>query len=292
MTTPSFAGVGTAMLTPFAADGSVDLAALAKFVEFQISGGVNFLVPCGTTGESVTMTLEEQADVIRTTMETANGRVPVLAGCGGNDTAKVIKTALHFKSLGVTHILSVSPYYNKPTQEGLYQHYKALAQETDLQVMLYSVQGRTASNVEAETVARLADEGLIFGIKEASGNILQMQKIVQLTGPDFQVLSGDDAITQAVIAVGGVGVISVASNIVPRPMRDWLDALLTGDFAGARKHLARLLPLFEGLFIESSPGPVKGAASLLGLMEANFRLPMVPPTEGTFAHLKELLKAF
>ncbi|MBI4082590.1 MAG: 4-hydroxy-tetrahydrodipicolinate synthase [Candidatus Lambdaproteobacteria bacterium] len=292
MGTSQYTGVGTAMITPFDKDGAVDHAKLAEFVEFQIAGGVNFLVPCGTTGESATMTEEEQFAVTKTTLQAARGRVPVLAGCGGNNTAEIIARGKHMKALGVTHILSVSPYYNKPTQEGIYQHYKAIRKQTGLEIVLYSVQSRTGSNVAPETVARLTEEQVIFGIKEASGSVQQIQKICDLTAGRLQVLSGDDAITLPLMAVGGVGVISVASNVVPGPMREWLDTMLAANFDKARALLHRLLPLFEALFVESNPIPVKGAASLLGLMDATYRLPLVAPAESTMHLLKQALAPF
>ena len=287
-----FGGVGTALITPFQQDRALDLDRLREFVEFQIAGGVNFLVPCGTTGESATMTDAEQFEVIAATIQAAAGRVPVLAGCGGNNTAEVIEKGRHLKSMGVTHILSVSPYYNRPTQDGIYEHYQAIRRQTGLEIMLYSVQARTGSNVLPETVARLAREKIIFAIKEASGSITQIQKICQLTGDGLQVFSGDDSLTLPVIAAGGVGVVSVASNVVPGPMREWVDTLLAGDFAQARRQLKPLLPLFEALFVEANPIPVKGAASQLGLMDATFRLPMVPPTENTMHLLKNAMGPF
>ncbi len=291
-TNSQYKGVGTAMITPFAADGSIDYRCLSDFVEFQISNGVDFLVPLGTTGESVTMTEAEQVEVLDTTLNVAGGRVPVLAGCGGNDTAAVIAKGKRLKEAGATHILSVSPYYNKPTQEGIYEHYKAIKRETGLEIVLYSVQGRTSSNVLPETVARLTENGIIFGIKEASGSILQMQKICNLVGDSLQVLSGDDAITLPLFAVGGCGVISVASNILPKAMAEWMRALQAKDFAKGMELLKPLLPVFDGLFIESNPIPVKGAASLLGLMEANYRLPMLAPAESTMDLLRDVIAPF
>lgn len=292
MTASGISGLGTAMITPFHKDGAVDFAKLADFTEFQISGGVHFLVPMGTTGESVTLTKDEQIEVIKTTLNVANGRVPVLAGCGGNDTAALIKLGKHLREIGVEQILSVSPYYNKPSQEGIYQHFKALHKETGLDIVLYNIPGRTGSNVLPETLARLAEEKIIFGVKESTGDIKQIQKLCQLTGDSLTVLSGDDWITQALVSVGGKGVISVAGNVVPGPMREWVDALRAGEFDRARTLLQPLLPLFDVLFVEPNPQPVKGAASLLGLMDANFRLPMVPPAESTMHAVKEALAPF
>ena len=292
MSTSPFRGVGTAMITPFKADGSIDHAILADFVEFQIANGVDFLVPLGTTGESVTMSEAEQIEVLETTLKTTAGRVPILAGCGGNNTAAVIKKGKRLKEAGATHILSVSPYYNKPTQDGIYQHYRAIKRETGLEIVLYSVQGRTASNVLPETVARLTEDGVIFGIKEASGSITQIQKINSLVGDRCQVLSGDDAMTLPVMATGGAGVISVASNVLPKAMHEWITALEAKDYAKGMELLKPLLPVFEALFVESNPIPVKGAASLLGLMDARYRLPLVAPVESTMHQLQKVLKPF
>ena len=285
-------GVGTATVTPFRKDGSVDMPRLEEFIDFQISNGVNFLVPCGTTGETPTLSTEEQLEVVKTYLRLAKGKVPVVAGCTSNNTAAAVEMGKRLKSIGVTHVLSASPYYNKPTQEGIYLHMKTLHQETGLQILLYSVQGRTAGNILPETVARLTEEKIIFAIKEASGSIGQIQQICQLCGDSLTVLCGDDAMTMPLIAVGGQGVISVASNIVPRPMRTWVDTMLEGNFKGARELLKPLLPLFDALFVESNPIPVKAAASTLGLMEAQYRLPLVPPAENTIALLSKVLAPF
>ena len=291
-TAQEFHGVGTAMVTPFRRDGALDLRALNEFIEFQIAGGVDFLVPLGTTGESVTMTSDEQIQVMEATLKGARGKVPVLVGCGGNDTRAVIEKGKHLKEHGATHILSVSPYYNKPTQEGIAAHFRAIRRETGLEIVLYSVQGRTGSNVLPETIARLVEDGTIFGVKEASGNMLQIQKVCMLVGGRCQVLSGDDAITLPLMACGGAGVISVASNVIPRAMHDWMHALEAKDYPRGIQMLNDLLPLFDALFVESNPIPVKGAASLLGLMEANYRLPMVAPAEKTIHLLQDMLAPF
>jgi len=289
---PEITGVGTAMITPFRADGSLDVARLEKFIEFQIGEGVNFLVPCGTTGETPTLSEEEQCEVIKTTLRIAKGRVPVVAGCTSYDTRHVVHMGKMFKALGVTHVLSATPYYNKPTQEGLYQHFKALRQETGLAIMLYSIQGRTGVNVTPDTVERLVKDNIIFAIKEASGNILQIQEICQRMNGALKVFSGDDALVLPLMAVGGVGVVSVASNVVPRAMRQWVDTMTERNYVKAREQLRPLLPLFNALFAETNPIPVKGAAAILGLMEPNYRLPMVPPAEKTMAQLRETLKPF
>jgi 4-hydroxy-tetrahydrodipicolinate synthase len=285
-------GLGTAMVTPFTASGDVDWPALEKFVEFQISGGVNFLVPIGTTGETPTLTEAEQAKVVETALRIAKGRVPVVAGCTSNNTAELIERGKRFKQLGVTHVLSASPYYNKPTQEGIYRHFKALRDATGLNIMAYSVQGRTASNILPETVKRLVDDGIIFAIKEASGNILQMQQICQLVNGKLTVLSGDDAMTMPLMAVGGSGVVSVASNLVPRAMRTWVDTMTERNFVKAREQLKPLLPLFDACFVESNPIPAKGGLHQMGMMGLNFRLPLVPPSEKTLATMKQALVPF
>ncbi len=292
MNANGISGVGTAMITPFQEGGAVDFEKLAEFIDFQIGGGVNFLVPMGTTGESVTLTEDEQADVVKTTLDVVKGRVPVLAGCGGYDTAAVIRHGKRLKEIGVKQILSVVPYYNKPTQEGVYQHYKAIRNETGLDIVLYNIPGRTGTNVLPKTLARLAEEKIIFGVKESTGDVKQIQELCQLTGDKLTVLSGDDWMTLPLVSVGGKGVISVAANVVPGPMREFLDALLGKDFERARQLLQPLLPLFDALFVESNPQPVKGAAGLLGLMDVRFRLPMIPPTESTMHVVKEALAPF
>lgn len=285
-------GVGTATVTPFKADGSVDLEALEKFLEFQINGGVNFLVPLGTTGETPTLTEAEQAEIVRLALRLAKGRVPVVVGCTSNNTAEAVERSKRFKALGVKYILSACPYYNKPTQDGIYYHFKAIREGSGLEIMLYNVPGRTASNALPETIARLGAEGVIFAVKEASGSIIQMQSLCQKVNGDLQVFSGDDAMTMPLMAVGGVGVVSVASNIVPAAMREWVDTITERNFVKAREQLKPLLPLFEALFVESNPIPVKAGAAHLGLMEANYRLPMVPPKPETCALVIEKLAPF
>jgi 4-hydroxy-tetrahydrodipicolinate synthase len=292
MDSAAITGLGTALLTPFRADGALDMARLEAFIQFQIEGGVNFLVPCGTTGETPTLSDEEQVAVIQATLRIAKGRVPVVAGCTSYDTRHVVEMGKRFQSIGVTHVLSATPYYNKPTQEGIYRHFKMLRQETGLEIMLYSIQGRTGVNAAPETVARLAEERIIFAVKEASGNILQMQQICQRVNGALKVFSGDDAMALPLMAVGGEGVVSVASNVVPRAMRAWVDTMTERNYVKARGQLKTLLPLFEALFVETNPIPAKGAAAILGLMEAHFRLPMVPPAEKTMAGLRQALAPF
>src|SRR5438270_4098840 len=248
-----FTGCGTALVTPFRQDRSLDEATLRSLVKRQIDAGINFLVPCGTTGESPTLTHHEHLRVIEITLEEAKGRVPVLAGAGGYNTAEVILLAQELRSMGVDGILSVTPYYNKPTQEGLYQHYKAIAAAIQLPIVVYSVQGRTGVNVEPATLARLSDIENIVGVKEASGNISQMANVIHEVPADFTVLSGDDAITIPLIALGGRGVISVASNELPSEMTQIAQACLRNDFAAARAIHARFLPWRNVNFVESNP---------------------------------------
>ena len=272
-----FTGCGTALVTPFTRDGRLDEPTMRKLVRRQIDEGINFLVPCGTTGENPTLARAEHLRVIEITLEESRRRVPVLAGCGGYNTAEVIELARELEKLGADGLLSVTPYYNKPTQEGLYQHYQAIAAATRLPIVVYSVQGRTGINVEPATLARLAQIPNIVGVKEASGNIGQMAVIVNKVPSDFLVLSGDDSITLPLIALGGKGVISVCSNEIPGPMTELTQASLRGDFARARELQRRYLPLMEINFIESNPIPVKAILGLMGLLEPNYRLPMVPP---------------
>jgi 4-hydroxy-tetrahydrodipicolinate synthase len=272
-----FTGCGTAMVTPFRGDGAVDEATLRKLIARQIEAGIDFLVPCGTTGESPTLTHEEHVRVVAITVEMAKGRVPVVAGAGGYNTAEVIAMARELAALGVDGILSVTPYYNRPTQEGLYQHYRAIAEAVDLPIILYSVQGRTGVNIEPATVARLAAIRNIVGIKEASGSIAQMAAILNCVPEDFVVLAGDDAITLPLIALGGRGVISVVSNEIPGEMTEMVRLALRGNIWGAREIHRRFHPLMEVNFVESNPGPVKTALAEMGLLEPVWRLPLVAP---------------
>lgn len=285
-------GVGTALVTPFTADGAVDFEAMERFIDFQIEQGVNFLVPLGTTGETPTLTDSEQEQIVKLALERAKGKVPVVVGCTSNNTAEVVERGKQFASLGATHLLSACPYYNKPTQEGIYQHFKALREACGLEIMLYNVPGRTASNALPETVARLAAEGIVFAVKEASGSIKQIQELCQMVNGGLQVLSGDDWHTLPVMAVGGVGVISVAGNIVPKAMREWTDTMTERNFVKARELLQPLLPLFDACFVESNPIPVKAGAEHMGLMKAIYRLPIVPPQAKTVQLMEEVLAPF
>ena len=286
-----FTGCGTALVTPFRRDQSLDEPALRRLVRRQMDDGINFLVPCGTTGESPTLTRAEHLRVVEITVEEANGKVPVLGGAGGYNTAEVIELATELRHLGVDGILSVTPYYNKPTQEGLYQHYKAIAEKVPLPIVVYSVQGRTGVNVEPATLKRLAAIDNIVAVKEASGNIGQMARVIHDVPEKFIVLSGDDSITIPLIALGGRGVISVVSNEIPGEMTRLTQAALSGDLATARALQRRWLPLMEINFVESNPIPVKAAMAAMGLLEPNYRLPMVPPTDQSRQKIEAVLES-
>jgi 4-hydroxy-tetrahydrodipicolinate synthase len=286
-----FIGCGTAMVTPFHPDGCLDEATLRLLVQRQLDAGIDFLVPCGTTGESPTLSHQEHLRVVEITLELAKGRVPVLAGAGGYNTAEVISLAQELAAIGVDGILSVTPYYNKPTQEGLYQHYKTLASAVSLPIILYSVQGRTGVNIEPATVKRLASVQNIVGIKEASGNIAQMAAILNAVHNDFLVFSGDDAIALPLIALGGRGVISVASNEIPAEMTLLTHLALQNDFPAARQLHRRYLPLMEVNFVESNPIPVKAAMAELGLLKPVWRLPLVAPGRENMARIRAVLES-
>ncbi|HEY2014085.1 MAG TPA: 4-hydroxy-tetrahydrodipicolinate synthase [Bryobacteraceae bacterium] len=285
-----FTGCGTALVTPFRRDLSLDEETLRRLVRRQIEAGINFLVPCGTTGESPTLTRDEHLRVIQVTLEEAGGKVPVVGGAGGYNTHEVIDLARELERMGVSGILSVTPYYNKPTQEGLYQHYKAIASAIRLPIVVYSVQGRTGVNVEPSTLARLAQIENIVAVKEASGNISQMANVLHEVPSSFDVLSGDDAITIPLIALGGRGIISVVSNQIPAEMTQLAQACLRGDFETARAIQARYLPLMNVNFVESNPIPVKAAMGLMGLLEPVYRLPMVPPAAASLAKIEKVLE--
>jgi 4-hydroxy-tetrahydrodipicolinate synthase len=286
-----FAGCGTALVTPFRADGALDEKTLRSLVNRQIEAGVNFLCPCGTTGESPTLTHEEHLRVVEITVEEARGRVPVLAGAGGYDTRKVMELATEIEAIGASGLLSVTPYYNKPTQEGLYQHYRALAASTTLPIIVYSVQGRTNVNVEPATLLRLAEIPNIVGVKEASGSITQIGSILARVSPSFLVLSGDDAITIPVIALGGHGVISVVSNQIPAEFTQLTTAARNGDFESARALQRKFQSLMEINFVETSPGPVKFAMARMGLLEPVWRLPLVEPAPASQAKIDSVLES-
>ncbi|HEV2426099.1 MAG TPA: 4-hydroxy-tetrahydrodipicolinate synthase [Terriglobia bacterium] len=284
-------GCGTALITPFKRDGSLDLDALRKLVRFQLREGIHFLVPCGTTGETPALEHDEYSQVIRTVLEEVQGRVPVMAGVTGNYTAKVVSLAREVAALGVQAILSAAPYYNKPTQEGLYQHFKAIAEAAAIPVVLYNVPGRTSSNIEPATVARLATIPNIMGIKEASGSITQQMDVLAQVPPGFRVLSGDDAFTFPLMALGGVGIISVASNEIPGAMAGLAQLMLDGKVEEARKVHFELLPIMQINFIESNPIPVKAALAMMGMVEEVYRLPLVPLKAENRAKLEKVLEA-
>src|SRR5215475_7648993 len=286
-----FTGCGTALVTPFRRDLSLDEATLRKLIRRQIESGVHFLVPCGTTGENPTLTRAEHLRVVAITVEEAKGRVPVLAGAGGYNTAEVIELVRELYAVGVDGLLSVTPYYNKPKQEGLYQHYRAIAAATRLPIILYNVPGRCGTNLESATVARLAQIENIVGIKEASGNIGQMAALLNAVPDDFTVLAGDDSVTLPLFALGGKGVISVAANEIPREMAQLCECGLRGDFAGARAIHRKYLSLMEINFVESNPIPVKAAMGLMGLLEPVWRLPMVAPKAENLQKIRGVLES-
>jgi 4-hydroxy-tetrahydrodipicolinate synthase len=288
MRTP-WTGCGTALVTPFTREGAVDEAGVRRLARRQIDAGIHFLVPCGTTGESPTLTEDERVRVVELVVEEAAGKVPVLAGAGGYDTKDVIQSAKRMKQAGAGGILSVTPYYNKPTPEGLFQHYSAIAGEVGLPIIVYNVPGRTGCNVDVATLVRLSGVPGIVGIKEASGNITQMVEVCAAVPKDFLVLSGDDALTLPLMAVGGRGLISVAANEVPGEMARMVEQSERNDFAAARQIHNQLLPLMMVNFIESNPIPVKSAMAALGLLEEVYRLPMVPPREASRAKIRQVL---
>lgn len=288
----TFTGCGTALVTPFRRDQSLDEETLRRLVRRQIDAGINFLVPCGTTGENPALTRHEHLRVVEIAVaEAKSSSVPVLAGAGGYNTAEVIELAKEVQAAGADGILSVAPYYNKPTQEGLYQHYKAIAGAVRLPVVIYNVPGRTGVNVEPATLNRLAAIDNIVGVKEASGNIAQIASILAQVPERFSVLSGDDAITLPVIALGGRGLISVASNEIPAEMAQFVDAARRGDLTAARQFMKKYLALLEVNFIESNPIPVKAAMGLMGLLEPVWRLPLVPPKPENLARIEKTLSA-
>jgi 4-hydroxy-tetrahydrodipicolinate synthase len=284
-------GCATALVTPFTAEGAIDEARLRALVDRQISGGVRLLVPCGTTGESATMTEAEDQRVIAITIEVARGRARVIAGTGSNSTAAAIEYSQRARNLGADAMLQVAPWYNKPTQEGLYAHFRAIAEAIpDTPIMLYNVPGRTSSNISAPTVLRLAhDCENIVAVKEASGDLTQIMQILRERPENFCVLSGDDAVTLPLIALGAEGIVSVASNEIPDLMSRMTALALEGNWTEARALHYRLLPLMEINFIESSPGPVKAAMAMMGLLEENFRLPLVPIKEQSRARIREVI---
>jgi 4-hydroxy-tetrahydrodipicolinate synthase len=286
----AFTGCGTALVTPFTRSGALDETGVRRLARRQIEAGIHFLVPCGTTGETPTLTADERLRIVEIVVAEAKDKVPVLAGAGGYNTHEVIEAAQQMARAGADGILSVAPYYNKPTPEGLYQHYKAIAEAVPLPVIVYNVPGRTGVNVDVGTIVRLSAVPNIVGVKEASGNMTQMCEICGAVPDDFLVLSGDDALTLPVMSVGGRGIISVAANEVPGEMAKMVELAEAGDFTGARRLYRELLPLMQINFIESSPIPVKSAMAMMGLVEEVFRLPLVPPSPAARDRITQVLR--
>ena len=283
-------GCGTALVTPFSQDGAVDENALRNLVAWQVDSGINFLVPCGTTGETPTLTHDEWLRVIDITIEVTAGRVPIVAGATSNSTQEAVAKAKEVASrAGVNAILTASPYYNKPTQEGQYRHFRAIAEAVEKPVILYNVPGRTSANLEPATLARLSEIANIAGVKEASGNMTQIAEVLNVVPKTFLVFSGDDAMTLPVISLGGVGVISVASNEIPREMAEMTRAALNNDWSAARTLHRKYLPLMQGNFIESSPLPVKAVLAMMGKIEEIYRLPLLPMRRDTRSKLQKIV---
>jgi len=284
-------GAMTALVTPFRG-GEVDTRALAALVEAQIGAGINALVPCGSTGEAATLTHEEHLAVVREVVRVARGRVPVIAGTGSNSTAEAVRLTRGAEEAGADAALLISPYYNKPTQEGIYRHYAAVADATRLPVILYNIPGRTGSNVTPDTIARLANIPNVAGVKEASGNLAQVLEIIDESGPDFGIYSGDDVLTLPIMAAGGHGVISVGANLMPKAFVELTDALLAGDLERARMHNHRLLPLMMALTLEVNPIPVKTALAMMGQCADEFRLPLTPMSSAAREKLEGVLREY
>jgi len=284
-----FRGAFVAIVTPFI-DGQVDEQGLIDLIEFHITNGTHGIVPCGTTGESATMSHDEHHRVVELTVKTVDGRVPVLAGSGSNSTSEAIDLTRHAKQAGADGALMVSPYYNKPSQEGLYHHYKAVAEAVDIPIILYNVPSRTSSNILPATVARLAEIDNIVGIKEASGDLNQISEVIRLCPEDFALLSGDDFTSMPTVLVGGTGLISVTSNVAPKDMSQMMEAALSGDLAKARQLHYKLFPLMQAMFYETNPVPAKKALELMGKIKSGTpRLPLYPMNDETLARLKAAL---
>jgi 4-hydroxy-tetrahydrodipicolinate synthase len=286
----NFTGVGTALVTPFTASGDLDEQAVRRLGRRQIDAGVHFLCPCGTTGENPTLSDAERIRLVELLAEESGGRVPILAGAGGYNTREIIHLAEAMWRAGANGLLSVTPYYNRPTPEGLYQHYRAIAESTPLPIVVYNVPSRTGTNVEPATLARLATIPNVVGVKEASGSISQMAEIFRVVPKDFLVLSGDDAITLPLMSLGGRGVISVASNEIPGEMAQMVEAAERGDFAGALAIHNRIYPLMHVNFVEANPIPVKAAMAAMGLLSETYRLPMCPPKPESREKILKVLK--
>ena len=284
-------GCGTAIVTPFKTDGSIDEPALRSFVDWQVTEGIDFLVPCGTTGETPTLTKDEWLRVISITIEVVNGRVPIVAGATSNCTWDAVEKAQTVAKIkGVDYILSASPYYNKPTQEGQFQHFKAVSEAVDKPIMLYNVPGRTSVNIEVATLVRLAELKNIVAVKEASGSISQIADVCAAVPAGFLVFSGDDALTLPVISLGGVGIVSVASNEIPKAMSEMARLALNNDWDAARRLERKFLALMQANFIESNPMPVKAVLAMMGKIEENYRLPMLKMKSDTRAKLEKIAR--
>lgn len=286
-----FSGAFTAIVTPFK-DGGVDETAFRKLIRFGIDGGISGFVPCGTTGESPTLSHDEHNKVVEVCVKEVAGQVKVIAGTGSNSTQEAVELTRHAKKVGADAALMVSPYYNKPSQEGLFRHFKTVAESVDIPIVLYNIQGRTAVNIENSTMERLSRIPNIVGVKEASGSILQMSEVIRLCGPEFDVLSGDDQMTFPLMALGGKGVISVVTNIVPDRMSALVNSMLEGDIESARRKHFEIYELCQAMFIETNPIPVKAALGLMGKIEAEYRLPLCPLAPANLAQLKSILERY
>lgn len=284
-----FSGVLTALVTPFKDEGSLDYDALDRLIDFQIDNGISALVPMGTTGESPTVSHEENLAVVERVLRKSDGRIPVIAGTGSNSTGEAIRMTKIAKNLGAAASLQVAPYYNKPTQEGLYRHYMAIADTIDLPLVVYNIKGRTGVNIETPTLMRMADHPNVVAVKEASGDLDQMMEVLKASPKDFAILSGDDNMALPLTLLGGGGVISVASNIIPRSMCEMIDAAMKGNLRQARTMHFKLLPLFKAMFLETNPIPVKYCLARMGMIEPLWRLPLCPPTDWTAKALDEML---
>ncbi|GIW42901.1 MAG: 4-hydroxy-tetrahydrodipicolinate synthase [Candidatus Binatia bacterium] len=284
-------GCMTALITPFR-DGAVDVEALEQLVESQIAAGISALVPCGSTGEAATLTHSEHAEVVRLVVNFTKKRVPVIAGTGSNSTAEAIALTEAAKEAGADAALLIAPYYNKPTQEGIYQHYRAIARATGFPLILYNIPGRTACKIEAATIARLCELKEVVGLKDSTGSLDEIQEVVRLCGDRLAVLSGDDSLTLPILAVGGVGVISVASNLVPDRCVAMVASALAGDWPTARAQHYALLPLYRALFLETNPIPIKAALSMIGVCREELRLPLVPMSPSPREQLRSVLRQY
>jgi len=283
-----FSGAMTAIITPFR-DSKIDYAGLEKIIEMQLANGITAIVPCGSTGESATLSHDEHVEVIRFVIKAVRGRVPVIAGTGSNSTAEAITLTRRAKDAGAAAALLISPYYNKPTQEGIFQHYKAIAEQTQLPLIIYNIPGRTGSKIEAATIARLAEVEHIVGLKEATGSLDEVQEVARLCGDRLEIYSGDDSLTLPIMAAGGQGVISVVSNLLPKQSGEVVAACACGDFPTARRLHYAMLGLIRALFLETNPIPVKAALSMMGLCRDELRLPLVPMTDGARAKLRAVM---